>query len=1042
MRFAYAAVVTAAVSLACAPPTAKAPVPATTPATAPAAALAPSPQPAPPAPPPLPASALLAGLGPRGLEALRYRHIGPFRGGRTKAATGVQQRPGVFYIGAVNGGLFRSDDYGRTWTPIFDDQDTASIGAIAVAPSNPDVLYVGSGEGMQRPDLSVGDGLYRSRDAGKTWTHLGLRDGQQIPQIAVDPRDPKRIYVAVLGHPYGPNEERGLYRSKDGGDTLEKVLGAGPDVGAADVVIDPSDPKTLLAVLWESRLAPWEDGEFKGPGSGLYKSRDGGTTWRRIERGLPAAADGLGRIGVSYAPSRPSRVYATVEAKRHGGMYRSDDGGESWTCVYPDGPVTAGNEDFAEVKVHPKDPDTVFTASIVTWKSTDGGKTWSAFKGAPGGDDYQKIWIDRERPDVMLLAADQGAAVTVNGGRTWSSWYNQPTAQLFHVTADAAFPYRVCGGQQESGSACVSSRGQDGGVGFRDWHPAAFDEYGYAAPDPKDPDVVFGGRVTRWDRRTGQAQDVGPSPLKTGGYRVIRTMPLVFSPLEPATLFHAANRLWKTTDEGQHWAAISPDLSRATWPVPANVGKYAVSDEAKPPQRGVIYAVAPSSLDAGLVWAGTDDGTLHVTEDGGRTWRDVTPPLLAPWAKVAGLEASHFDRKTAWAAINLIRLDDAHPLVLRTRDGGATWENVVAGLPMGANANAVREDPARPGLLYLGTERAVFASLDAGDSWAPLRLNLPCTSVRDLIVKGDDLVLATHGRGFWVLDDVTPLRELSAASFSAPLGLLAPENALRVRDSTNTDTPLPPDEPVAENPPDGAILDYVLHDAAAGLVTLEIADESGQVIRRYRSDDPRPPPADADQVPRYWIRRAPELSGEAGLHRFVWDLHEAPPPLVAHGANWGDMPEPYFPMSAIPHDTPAEPRGAWVLPGRYRVKLTVGEGESAKSVTTALVVRMDPRVKTPIDGLRSQHALARSLVEALGRNAVVTRVDAKSVARTRRRMIHVLAMIEEADLAPTPVLADAAATVLAEEAGLEAGTTPLPPPCAPGSSDCGPKNDD
>ncbi len=966
---------------------------------------------------PISSADLLVGLGPAGLSALRYRHIGPFRGGRVKAATGVAGRPGLFYIGAVNGGVFRSDDYGRTWSPIFDAQDSASIGAIAVAPSSPDVVYVGSGEGMQRPDLSTGDGLYRSKDGGTTWKHLGLRDGQQIPQIVVDPKNPERLYIAVLGHPYGPNEERGLYRSKDGGETVQKVLGAGPDVGAADVVIDPSDPQTLLAALWESREAPWENGTFRGPGSGLYKSKDGGSTWRKITRGLPGEAEGLGRIGLTYAPSLPSRMYATVDARAKGGLYRSDDGGESWTRTTDDARVTDRGDDFAEVKVHPRDPDTIFTASIVTWKSTDGGKTFHAFRGAPGGDDYQKIWIDPARPETILLGSDQGAVVTVNGGRTFSSWYNQPTAQMFHVTADDAFPYRVCGGQQESGSACVSSRGNDGAITARDWHPAAFDEYGFGAPDPRDPDVVFGGRVSRWDRRTGQAQDVGPgTPASSDAdYRVVRTVPVMFSPVEAGTLFHAANRLWKTRDGGQHWTAISPDLSRAEWSLPANVGVYAGTAAATPSRRGVIYALAPSPLDKDLLWAGTDDGLLHVTTDGGQHWRDVTPPVLTPWAKVAGLEASHVDRNCAWAAINTLRLDDPRPHVLRTRDGGATWQRVVDGLPAGANVNAIREDPARPGLLYLGTERAVFVSMDAGDSWASLRLNLPNTSVRDLIVKGDDLVLATHGRGFWILDDVAPLRQLSRASLSSPIGLFLPEIALRVRFSTNTDTPIPPDEPVGENPPDGAIVDYALHDAVTGVLTLSIRDDSGRVVRRFRNDDVHPAAADVGQIPSYWQRRAQTLGVTAGLHRFVWDLHEESPRVA----------ERTFPMSAVPRDTPSEPRGPWVLPGRYTVELASGEGAHAESVTRALVVAMDPRVKTPLEGLRAQHALSRALCEALTRNTEASHAlgkdtpAASALRKTARRLRELLGMVQQADLAPTPQVTAASKAVIAEEAALE-----------------------
>ncbi|MBS2023926.1 MAG: glycoside hydrolase, partial [Deltaproteobacteria bacterium] len=977
-----------------------------------------------PAPTTLSSAELLDGLGPRGLSALRYRHIGPFRGGRTKAATGVPGRPGVFFIAPVNGGIFQSDDYGRTWTPIFDDQDTASIGALAVAPNNPDILYAGSGEGMQRPDLSTGDGLYRSLDGGRTWAHLGLRDGQQIPQIAVDPQDASKLFIAVLGHPYGPNEERGLYRSLDGGETVQKVLGAGPDVGAADVAIDPQDPRNVLAALWESRQGPWENAEFTGPGSGLFKSTDGGTTWRRITKGLPGEPEGLSRIGVSYAPSRPSRVFATVMAEKQGGLYRSDDGGETWARVTQDERVTERGDDFAEVKVHPTDPDTVFTASIVAWKSTDGGRTFTALRGAPGGDDYQKVWIDPGRPEVMLLASDQGAVVTVNGGRTWSSWYNQPTAQLYHVTADDSFPYRLCGGQQESGSACVQSRGVDGRITFREWHPAGFDEYGYAAPDPKDPDVVFGGRVTRWDRRTSQAQDVGPEPLRPEGYRILRTMPVVFSPADPRTLFHAANRLYRTRDGGQHWDVISPDLSRPSWDVPASVGKYRGTEQAKPEQRGVIYAVGPSPLDAQLIWAGTDDGLIHLTRDGGAHWANVTPPQLTPWAKVSFVEPSHTAPGTAWAAINTLRLDDLRPHVLRTRDFGATWEETVAGLPVGASVNVVREDPVRPGLLFAATERAVFVSLDAGTSWASLRLNLPNTSVRDLIVKDADLAIATHGRGFWILDDLTALRRLTVESLAASLSLLGPAQAVRVRLSSNGDTPLPPDEPAGENPPEGALIHYTLRARVDGLLTLRVLDESGRLVRTFRSDDPRATPSDVGNVPRYWLRAAAPLSRERGLHRFVWDLHEEP--LAAD--------EPRYPMAAVPHETAAEPRGPWALPGRYTVELIAGEGSTAVTVTSLLTVTMDPRVKTAPEELRAQHTLSRRLAEALAKNhaaaaqlgplkekhelarallgSAVARRDRKAshaqdLGAARAHLLRLYDLAQQADSPPTPQVTQA-----------------------------------
>jgi photosystem II stability/assembly factor-like uncharacterized protein len=888
---------------------------------------------------------------------LRWRDIGPYRGGRTKAATGVAQKPGLFYLGAVNGGVFRSDDYGRSWTPIFDDQPTGSIGAIAVAPANPDIIYVGSGEGLQRPDLSTGDGVYKSADGGRTWRHLGLRAGQQIPQIAVDPKDPSRLFVAVLGHPYGPNEERGIYRSVDGGESFQRVLYRDADSGGADVLIDPTDAKVVYASLWEARQAPWENGEFSGPGSGLYKSVDGGTTWKALTKGLPDFEhDGLGRIGIGIAPSRPSRLFATVQTKKEGFLYRSDDAGESWTRICDDRRVAERPDDFAEVKVDPFDPEVVYTASVVVWKSKDGGRTFTAFRGAPGGDDYHRIWIDPVRPSTLLLASDQGAIVTVNGGESWSSWYNQPTAQMFHVTADNAFPYRLCGGQQESGSACVLSRGPDGAITFREWHPAAVEEYGYAAPDPLDPQVVYGGKISRWDRRTQQVQDISPVVVRTPGYRVIRTQPVLFSPTDPRTLYFASNTVWKTRDGGRSWQRISPDLTRKTWEVPASVGKYRGSPEAQAEQRGVIYALAPSPKDGKVIWAGTDDGLIHRTADGGRTWKDVTPPQLVPWAKVSVLEAGRFDARTAYAAINTLRLDDLRPHVLRTHDGGATWEEIVGGLPVSGNVNVVREDPVRRGLLFCGTEQAVYVSFDDGGSWQPLRLNMPATSVRDLIVKGDDLAVATHGRGFWILDDIQPLREVTDALVQEEAHLFQPQAALRVRWNANTDTPLPPDEPMARNPPDGAILDYYLK--APGPVTLEILDRSGALVRRFSSGDPTEPPKDEGNVPRWWIRPAVPPSGEAGMHRFVWDLHwEAPRAL-----------ESAHPIAAIPHDTPKEPRGPWAVPGLYTVRLTA----AGRTLTRQLRLRMDPRVKTPAAALAQQLALSRRLAQALDQDTELT----------------------------------------------------------------------
>jgi photosystem II stability/assembly factor-like uncharacterized protein len=907
----------------------------------------------------LTASALRAQqVDPSLFRELRWRMIGPHRASRTKAAAGIPNQPNVFYIGVVNGGVWKTTDYGRTWNPIFDDQPTGSVGAIAIAPSNPNVIYVGSGEGLQRPDLSTGDGIYKSTDAGRSWRHLGLRDGQQIPQIVVDPRDPNRLFVAVLGHPYGPNAERGIFRSTDGGSSFEKVLYKDENTGGVDVVLDPVDPLIVYAVLWEARQAPWENGQFSGPGSGLFKSTDGGTTWRQIGKGLPTfEQDGLGRIGITVAPAMPTRMFATVDANRNSGLFRSDDAGENWYKVTQDTRVAGRASDFAEVKVDPKNSDVVYTASVVTWKSVDGGKTFAAFRGAPGGDDYHRIWINPNDPNTMLIASDQGAIVTVNGGESWSSWYNQPTAAFYHVIADNAFPYRVCSGQQESGSACVSSRGDDGQITFREWHPAGVEEYGYVAPDPLDPDVVYGGKLTRYDRRTGDVQEIAPKALRTSDYRVLRTAPVLFSPVNPHALYFASNVVWKTLNSGRSWEQISSDLTRTDSVVPPNVGKYSAERVATSRHPGVVYTLALSPLREEVIWAGSDDGLIHVTMNGGKSWRDVTPPSLraAPWSKISLMDASHFDVNTAFAAVNTLRRDDLRPHILRTRDGGRTWREIVAGLDSGATINVVREDSKRRGLLFAGSETHVYVSFDDGDHWQSLRMNMPATSIRDLVIKDDDIVLGTHGRSFWILDDITALRQLAATPHLELTTLFAPQLATRFRWNKNTDTPIPPDEPAGENPPDGAIIDYVIGSGVTGTATLEILDSTAKVVRRYASTDTAMPPADIGNTPAYWIRPTRVLPATPGMHRFVWDLTYERPEVL----------NTTYPISAIVHNTPREPRGPWALPGHYTVRLTV----DGRSYSQPLVVRMDPRVKTPAADLRQQFVAAQQLTNLLHEDA-------------------------------------------------------------------------
>ena len=898
---------------------------------------------------------------PNAMPDLHWRLVGPFRGGRTRAATGVPNQPNVFYIGQVNGGVWKSTDYGRTWNPIFDAEPTQSIGAIAVAPSDSNTIYVASGEGLHRPDLSVGDGIYKSTDAGKTWQHLGLHDGQQIPSIVVDPRDPNRVYAAVLGHPYGPNEERGVYRSTDGGQTWKKALYKDANTGASDVEIDPAHPDVIYAALWESRLGPWEDGnQYDGTHGGLFKSTDGGDTWNQLTKGLP---DDLVQIQVAIARSDPNRLYATTSTTREGaygsgaglGVYRSDDAGESWTKATDDPrpAMKIGGGDLPIPAVDPQNPDVVYSASIVTMRSVDGGHTWISLRGAPGGDDYQNLWINPEDPNIILLVSDQGALVSVNRGESWSSWYNQPTAQLYHVAVANTFPYKICAGQQESGSVCISSRGNDGEITYREWHPVGIIEYGYAAPDPLHPETIYGaGRteVSKWDSATGQVQNITPVPVRSQQYRGDRTEPILFSPVDPHLMYYATNVLWTTKDYGKNWQAISPDLSREQTGQPASLAPLPEKDQAR--RRGAIYSVAASFKTTNTIWAGTDDGLVWITRDAGKNWKNITPPNLIPWSKVTQIDASRFDDNTAYVSVSRFRIDDLHPSVYRTHDGGATWQPIVNGLPDDSPVNVVREDPVRKGLLFAGTETAVWMSLDDGDHWQSLDYNLPHTSMRDLMVHGDDLIVATHGRSFWILDDISPLRQIASLAPTSEAILFKPGDAYRIRRSTYTDTPLPPDEPAGENPPDGAVIDYSLPSPVSGPVTLEILDSAGKVVRRYSSaDQPEPTHEELARqlIPLYWLRMPATLPGGAGMHRWVWDLRYAPP-VATHYE---------YPISAVPHDTPRTPQGALVLPGDYTVRLTV----NGQSQTVPLVIKMDPRVSASRADIESLFKLDYELYE-------------------------------------------------------------------------------
>jgi photosystem II stability/assembly factor-like uncharacterized protein len=939
---------------------------------------------------------------PDNSRAMHWRQIGPTRGGRARALSGVPSQPNVFYIGFDNGGVWQSTDYGSTWRPIFDDQPTGSIGAIAVAPSDPNIIYVGSGAGIIRPDLAVGDGIYKSTDAGRTWTHLGLRDTQMIAMIDVDPRDPNRLFVAALGHPYGPNEERGIFRSTDGGRTFTKVLFKDEYTSGNDVRIDPSDPNTVYATLWQQQQSFIEGQGFGGAGNGIYKSTDGGSTWKQLTEGLPSII----QANIAVSPSNPRRLYATVAGTQNGGrgpatttgivgFYTSADGGDHWSLVVNAAPggtnvkvdprplARIGGGDLPTVTVDPKDDRVVYSASVVMWRTEDGGTNWSAVRGAPGGDDYQKIWINPNDTKIILAVADQGAVISANWGASWSNWYNQPTAAMYHVTTDNAFPYRVCGGQQDAGSACVASRSMDGEITFHDWHPANIQEYGIAAPDPRDPDKVYGSartNVSLYNRKTGQTTNVGPSAdQRAGGFgRNVRTMPIAWSPLNPDVLYYTSNVVWKSTDRAHTWTRVSPDLARQTWEVPANAGRYAST--VTPSPLGSITALSLSPRSAGVIWVGTDDGNIQVTVDGGATWSNVTPPEIKPWTRIFNIEAGHFDNETAYAAANTLRLDDLSPHFWRTHDGGKTWTEINTGIAPGAVANSIREDPRQRGLLYAATDLQVWVSFDDGDHWQSLKFDMPAISVRDIQVKDDttclcaDLVAGTHGRGFWILDNVTPLRQEADARAAQARGeafLFKPATAVRVRHGTNDPTPWPPELSAGENPLPGGIIDYNLAADATEPVTLDIVDAAGKVVRHYSSDDrvrdPNPaldpvaydkvcqqtPTAPDCALPLYWPAKPIRLSTRAGFHRFTWDLHYD---AIGEDPDAGDEGA----TGAVPYHTYDMPYSPWAPPGQYSARLTV----AGKQYTQPITLRLDPRVKTPAAGLAQLNSVTRQTYDA------------------------------------------------------------------------------
>jgi photosystem II stability/assembly factor-like uncharacterized protein len=894
--------------------------------------------------------------------------IGPFRGGRVVAVTGVAGDGTTFFFGSVDGGIWKTIDAGVTWTPIFDDQPIASIGALEVAPSDPKVLYAGSGESDIRSSLSSGDGVYKSTDGGATWKNVGLRNSKQISRIAVDPRNANVVYVAVLGNAYVPSNERGVYKSTDGGQNWTRVLDKGPEIGASDLAIASGTPNVLFAGTWNAHRPPWSTyAPVQGTGGGLYRSTDSGATWMQLAgHGLP---DGdWGRVGVAVAADG-KRVYAVIEAGKKSGLYRSADGGDTWTLANGDPRLTSRAWYFSRVTLDPSNPDVIYIPNIALYHSEDGGKTISLVRGAPGGDDYHELWVDPKNSSRMILGTDQGTTISLNYGKTWSSWYNQPTAQFYHVIADNDFPYHVYGAQQDTGAAGVPNRTDHGQITARDWFMVGGGESGWLAPDPNDPNIIFAtgvyGSVVRFDRRTSLSQEIAPWPMQNFAteinerkYRDPWTPMLVFSSAEKNTLYLGTQFVMKTIDGGLHWEKISPDLTGAA----ANAAGQtfsgpATTQNAKERGFGVVYSISPSPRKADQIWAGSDTGLLHLTRDGGKTWQNVTPPSVGEWSKIAMIEASRFDPAVAYVAVDRHRLGDDKPYIYRTCDYGKTWQPIATGIGAQSFVNAIRQDTQKKGLLFAGTELGLYVSFDDGDHWQALQLNLPVTSIRDITVHGDDLAVATFGRSFWILDDITLLRQIEAGSQSSDTRLFQPAAAIRVDNDVFLGSPPPPEEPVAKNPPDGAILDYYLKSPAKEL-KLEIFDASNQLVRRFSSGQ-KPPEEKRAPLPmaERWLPKPVVLESTSGMHRFVWDLRWS-----SSGTQEIEEDESF-----------GAPRGPRVAPGIYSVKLTV----DGQTFIQSLKVEMDPRSHAAQAELDQQQRLG---LEIFGEAHRVRRVLAEIAA--------------------------------------------------------------
>ena len=909
-------------------------------------------------------------------KGMQYRLVGPFRGGRVVAVSGVVGQNDVYYFGAVAGGVWKTTDGGLTFKPIFDKMKDASpsIGALAVAESDPNVIYVGTGEACIRGNIVGGNGVYKSIDAGATWKLVGLPDTHAIGRLIVNPRNPDIAFVAALGHPFADNEERGIFRTLDGGKTWQKVLYKDAKTGGIDVTFDPTNANILYAALWQAKRTPWSM-DSGGPGSGLYKSIDGGTTWKQLkEHGLPEGV--TGRIGVTVSGANPNRVYAVIEADK-GGIYRSDDAGESWRLMTDDHRFRQRAWYYSHIFADPKAADSVYILNTAVYRSNDGGKSFTRLR-VPHGDNHA-LWIDPTNPKRLMNGNDGGATVSTNGGENWTSEGNQPTAQFYHVATDNRFPYYVYGAQQDNSTVAIASAGLDGSIDRSDWYPVGGGESGYIAPDPTDANIVYagsyGGEITRYDHRTHQEQAVNPWPINPIGWaaadvyhRFQWTEPIAFSPHDPKTLYFAGEVLFRTTDHGMSWTAISPDLTRNDKAKQAASGGPITKDNTGVEVYGTIFSVVESPVQKDLIWAGTDDGLVHLTRDGGQHWDNVTPKAIPEWSTVSLIEASPRDAGTAYIAVERHKMDDFAPYIFKTTDFGKTWTKLIGGLPSNNYVHAVRTDPRQPGLLFAGTEQGVYVSFDDGNKWQPMQLNLPMSPVNDLLVKNSDLVVATHGRSFWILDDITPLRQYKDSIPQQEAHLFDPAPA---NHTVFEGSPFSGGGSVGKNPPGGAIINYWLKNslkkpdkkdgaistgdqakADAGKtdadkneppkITLEILDASGKTIRKF----PKKEEGGGDDEEDFFARAGGggTLPADAGLNRFVWDLRYEAATKVPKAPLWGGNTD-----------------GPVALPGTYQVKLTV----LGRSYTAPLEITADPRLTVTQADLAKQFDLLMKIRDAV-----------------------------------------------------------------------------